>query len=98
MLINVIKESGFLQRSSIPQVEWALSFSMVTHCSAEYLQTRHNLQTQLRCQIPQPGPAKILCYIHYEGGLLTTLDQMLYLGNGCLDLAHITVGLHSLRI
>ena len=26
---------------------WAMSFTMVTHCSAEHLQTRHSFQTQL---------------------------------------------------
>ena len=41
-----------------------------------------------------PGPANILSYIPYEGGLLITLNQTLflvYLGNGCLDLPHIHI-------
>ena len=65
---------------------------LLTQCSAEHLQTRHSLQNQLRCQIPQPGPTNILFNIHYEVDLLTTLDQTLllvYLYNSCLELPHI---------
>lgn len=88
-----IHESDCLQRSSITQVAWVLSFIMVTQCFAEHLQTRHSLQpnSDVRSHnLDQQATSNIM--VAFSLHLTRQCSLSIYLGicNGCFGLPHIS--------
>ena len=106
-----------LSNASLECGQWAWFLWEIQHCTSGMGTVLHHgdpmlcwafadqTQPSNLIQMPDPttwpGPANILSYIPYEGGLLITLNQTLflvYLGNAALICLTSTSPLHLLRI